>query len=310
MVVQLNTALVSVPAIRLPVLVHAWRARHGKDLSHLIEKEAGGWYETALLALIKGPLIYDAHLVHRACAGAGTDEALLTSLVIGRTPLALDLLKAAYRHTFNRNFDQTVLGELSMTTKTAFAVALLGNWADQPNNGRTPDNESAQGVNGQGGPVNHQMLQQDLAAFQQTLHGAGGTDSQLLASIIFARSPVHLHHLQQAFLSSSSARTPLTRLIKLRTSGHLRDALVFALDGGKHDWTGCHRDAKWIHKAMAGLGTKDQALIDRILRAHWDGPRWGAVKAAYEAKYHKRLAVAIASETSGDFRDFLLEVCK
>ncbi len=104
---QLNTALVGVSANHLPVLVHAWRARHGKDLSYLLEKEAGGWYETALLALIKGPIIYDAHLVQRACDGLGTNEQLLTELVIGRTPLSLDLLKATYRHIFHKDFDQS-----------------------------------------------------------------------------------------------------------------------------------------------------------------------------------------------------------
>ncbi len=197
-----------------------------------------------------------------------------------------------------------------MTTKTAFAVALLGNWADQPNNGRTPDNESAQGANGQGGPVNHQMIQQDLATLNQTLHGGGNVDSQLLASIIFARSPIHLYTLQQAFLQSSSAHAPLTRLIKLRLSGHLQDALCYALEGAKKDLSGCHRDAKWLHKAMAGAGTKDQQLIDRLLRAHWDKARFGALKQAYEKKYRKRLEVDIAGDTSGDFRDFLLEVCR
>jgi len=202
-----------------------------------------------------------------------------------------------------------VLGELSLTTKTAFSVALLGNWTDQPNNGRAPENESAQGLNGQGGVTNHQLIQQDLAALQQTLH-SGSTDSQLIASIVFARSPQHLHFLQQAFLQSSSARAPLTRLIKLRLSGHLQDALVYALEGGKKDWTGCHRDAKWIHKSMQGMGTNEQQLIDRLLRAHWDKPRFQAVKQAYEAKYKKRLEVAIAGETSGDFKDCLLELAK
>ena len=152
------------------------------------------------------------------------------------------------------------------------------------------------------------MIQQDLLALQQTLH-SGNTDAQLLASIIFARSPLHLYHLQQAFLQGSSAHAPLTRLVKMRVAGHLKEALVYALDGAKKDCSGCHRDAKWIHKAMAGAGTKDQQLIDRLLRAHWDKPRFEAVKQAYERKW-KRLEVDIAGDTSGDFRDFLLEVCK
>ena len=104
---QLNQALLRVQAVQLPVLVYAWRARHGKDLSYLLEKEAGGWYETALLALVKGPLAYDVELVNRACSGVGTNEQLLNELVIGRTPYGLDMLKGAYRQTYHKDFDQS-----------------------------------------------------------------------------------------------------------------------------------------------------------------------------------------------------------
>lgn len=74
-----------------------------------------------------------------------------------------------------------ILSELSAKTRTAFSVALLGNWTDQPNNGRLPEFESAMGWNGGGSStgVNYQLVQQDVATLQGTLHGS--TDVQLLS---------------------------------------------------------------------------------------------------------------------------------
>lgn len=48
------------------------------------------------------------------------------------------------------------------------------------------------------------------------------------------------------------------------------------------------RDAKYIHKAMAGFGTKDKLLILRIVRAKWNPAHLAQVKQAYQAKRGKR----------------------
>lgn len=99
------------------------------------------------------------------------------------------------------------------------------------------------------------------------------------SSIVFARSPLHLHHLQIEYLKAR--KIPLTRQVKRHITGHLRDALLYALEGGKKDTTGCcefffssrdqgrraeadaGRDAKMLEKTMSGAGTKDDLLIIR-----------------------------------------------
>lgn len=61
--------------------------------------------------------------------------------------------------------------------------------------------------------------------------------SLIRASIFFARSPVHLNRLQQLYLLNRKA--PLTRHVKANVQGHLCKALLYALEGGKKDVTGC-----------------------------------------------------------------------
>jgi len=46
----------------------------------------------------------------------------------------------------------------------------------------------------------------------------------------------------------------------------------------------------------------------RIMRAHWNKPRFDAIKAAYERKERKPLANRVKGEISGDYRDFMVAV--
>lgn len=98
----------------------------------------------------------------------------MTEILIGRPPLAYDLLKAAYQRKHNKSLERVVLDELSFKTKSAMQVALLGEWRDMPNGGRTPEfeNGASAGVGGAGGfagagmhaphQVNQQMLGEDM----------------------------------------------------------------------------------------------------------------------------------------------------
>jgi hypothetical protein len=52
----------------MAVLTAAFLARNGKSLEKVIKSETSGYYETVLVALSKGPLDYDAHLLHEVCS--------------------------------------------------------------------------------------------------------------------------------------------------------------------------------------------------------------------------------------------------
>lgn len=65
-------------------------------------------------------------------------------------------------------------------------------------------------------------------------------------------------------------------------------------------------DADILEASMAGLGTKDQALVRRVVMIHWDKQRLQQCKAAYKHFYKKDLAARIQSETSGKYRSIYL----
>ena len=86
-------------------------------------------------------------------------------------------------------------------------------------------------------------------------------------------------------------------------SGHMEDALLIQLRGGTDK---AMRDAQLLEDAMAGAGTKDELLVSRVIRVHWDRSHLQQVKGAYRHRFHKDLGARIRGETSGDYERLML----
>lgn len=94
--------------------------------------------------------------------------------------------------------------------------------------------------------------------------------------------------------------------------GTVEHGLLFIVHGvkPKRDQQGIWRDAKLLEKSMAGMGTKDQQLIYRLVRAHWNPERFEAIKDAYKRRYGRLLENRVRGETSGTYRDLLIAIVK
>lgn len=68
------------------------------------------------------------------------------------------------------------------------------------------------------------------------------------------------------------------------------------------------RDAVLLEDTMRGVGTKDDMLLNRVIRYHWDRNHMAQVKGAYRHRYRQELATRIKGETRGDF-ERLLSAC-
>lgn len=96
-------------------------------------------------------------------------------------------------------------------------------------------------------------------------------------------------------------------MIKSEFSGHMEDALLYiteAVEGNAP--IAVQRDAALLEESMKGMGTKDERLVYRLFRAHWDRARFEEVKRCYAHTMHKKgLKNRIEGETSGDYKRFL-----
>ncbi|GAK65469.1 annexin a4 [Moesziomyces antarcticus] len=283
---SLIATLAPLDAFQIDALRHTFKATVGKDLLQVLEKETSGWFEAALRAKVLGPVLYDCWLIKRACQGAGTHEDLLNEVILGRSNSEIHILKQAYRATYGKDLERVVEDELSFKTKRMFTMAMQGV--------RQEDNV----------PINPQAVDADAAALHNAAKGAG-TDEIAICGILIQRSTPHLAAVAQAY--HRLYRKHLSSMIDSEFSGHMRDALRYIVDGVENDGQGVTRDARLLEDSMKGMGTKDERLVYRVARLHWNKHRFeGQIKPAYAQLFHKKgLKNRVEGETSGDYKRML-----
>lgn len=124
--------------------------------------------------------------------------------------------------------------------------------------------------------VNHQQVQQDVEALYRAGPGKAGTDEIGICGIMLQRSDAHLAAIAQAF--PQRHRVSLSHMIQSEFSGHMKEGLLYIARGAEQDGQGVYRDAQMLDESMAGMGTKDERLTWRIVRSHWNRPRFNAIK--------------------------------
>lgn len=272
----------------MELVSRVFEGNYGKSLQKTLEKELSGWLENGLVLLSLGPLMGDVHLLHRACAGAGTHEDLLNELLLNRTNQEIWLMKEAYQRTYGKDLTQVVRGELSMKTERLFMMALAGTRDENP-------------------VVNGQMVEQDVQQLWRAGEGRMGTDEIAICSILTQRSDAHLIALAQSY--HAKHRHTLSQAIQREFSGHMHDALYLIAKSHESPHAGVEFQAEMLESAMSGAGTKDERLIWRIVRGHWDRQRWESVKMAYRGMYGKELSRRVKGETTGKYETMLVAMC-
>lgn len=110
------------------------------------------------------------------------------------------------------------------------------------------------------------MVDQDVQTLISAFKGMG-TDEIATCGVLLQRSTPHLQAVARTF--EQKRKSKLSKAVGSEFSGHMKDALLFIVEGVEGDGTGIERDAKLIEESMKGMGTKDERLIYRVARAHW-----------------------------------------
>ncbi|KAH6890850.1 hypothetical protein BKA70DRAFT_1072724, partial [Coprinopsis sp. MPI-PUGE-AT-0042] len=275
--------------------------RRGLDLYHTLQDPSprtcisNVHVNTIVKALIDGPLNFDVELLHSALSGAGANEMVLIEVLLNRPHEELGLLKTAYLKTYGRELidhlkeqgSKSLSSDLKTFTMLIFALKLE----------RDPRSLI----------VDNAAVKSDVDFLVQALERKSDDGWHQFIEVFVNRSQRHLAAGITEF-GQRPPRTSLSRAIKGSNPSGFEAALLFILHGckAKRDGKGILRDAKLIEKTMAGLGTRDNVLVYRLIRAHWDATRFSAIRTAYRVRYGKRLVTRIAGDTSGIYRDALL----
>jgi annexin A7/11 len=286
---KLINIMASVPdAPHMVKLRHTYQDIHRRNLINDLEKETTGWFEQALTSLARGPLLEDARLVDHSIRGAGTKETILNDIVLGRSNADLNAIKRCYYEIYHKDMVKEVREDLSLKTARLFEYVLEAARAE----------ESA--------PV----LPHEVDLNVQKLHDGTetvkvGTNQDVVCHLMAHASDGMIRAMNLRY--KERYHLTLDELFKRHFTGHMRDALRLmaarAVDPVKSD-------ADELEESMKGMGTKDELLINRLIKAHWNREHFRQVKFAYKQFYGTDLATRIHGETSGDYRKLLVALCQ
>lgn len=279
--------LIRVLTTKDPLQVEAIRTAYsrsiGRDLVKDIESETRGYFEKGLVALCRGPLLHDVHLLREALKGPGTNEGVLNDVLLGRSNADMAAIKSTYSREFRASLESDVKSDLSFKTEQHFMIVLAGNRIEEST------------------PINQQAIEQEVKDLHRATEGQMGTDEMLVCSILSTRSDAQIRAINHTY--EQRFRKKFEDVIRSEFSGHMKDALLHQLRSAVDK----ERNAAiLLEDSMAGLGTKDTLLVSRVIRYHWDRNFMAAVKNKYRMLYGKTLGSRIKGETSGDYEKLML----
>lgn len=259
-----------------------------RDLLKDLHSETSHHFREGLLALARGPLDQDVHLAHKALAGLGTKEHMLNDVLLARSNADLKAIKAAYHKHHHKDLLTEVRGDLSLNTEKLFEYVLSAE--------RAEENQ----------PINYVEIEDKVDRFYNATEGQSWGHKADAACQIFAfASDGQLRAINQRY--HQKYHHDLDHIIKHNFSGHMESALLLMLARAV-DRIKC--DADQIEDAMKGMGTHDQLLIERMVRAHAMGrEHMRQVGVAYHQFHHRELRTRIHEEVSGHYRDLMMALC-
>lgn len=270
-----------------PVVMNSIRTqfnqRFMKDLVLELQKETSGYFKMGLVALARGPLLNDVHQLYDSMNGLGTKEAVLNDILLCRSNADMNAIKAEYQRLFHRSLESDLRGDLSAATEQMFIMIV----------GAHRNEDSA--------PVIPQQVDADVTELQRSLGTMMNKDPIQVCQILTSRSDAQLHAISQTY--GQKFGKSLEQVVKGRFSGHMEDALLLILSRANNR---AMSDAEQLEATMAGIGTKDELLVNRVVRVHWNRQHLEAVKMAYKSKYKKDLVSRIKGETRGDYERLMV----
>jgi annexin A7/11 len=271
--------------LQMALLRNTYTQRIGRNLEKDINSETSGYFCEGLLALVRGPLLADVYNIHNSIKGAGTRERAMNDSLLGRSNADMRAIKQAYHETFRRSLESDVKGDLSMKTERLFGMVMQA----------TRNEESA--------PIITADLDRDCNELHRAGDGKAGTDEIQFCSIISQRSDGQVRAIAQMY--QQKYHITLQKVIEKEFAGHMKEALLLMVNRAVDP---AMTEAELLEAAMAGMGTKDNLLVNRIIRNHWNAVHKDQVKRAYAHRYKKDLISRVKGEVSGDYRTLMVAV--
>lgn len=257
---------------------HEYRALYNEDILNRLSKELSGHLETAFLLWMQDPAARDAAAVRQALLA--NDLRGVTEVIFSRTPTQILTFKQIYLSKFGSYLEHDLEHHATGDHKKLLVAYVSIQRYEGPE-------------------VDMRIAENDANALYKAGEKRLGTDEHAFIKIFSERSRAHLAAVDLAYKRMHGHS--LEKAIKKETSGLFAYGLLSIVRCAENP---AKYFAKVLRKAMKGLGTDDSTLIRVIVtRVELD---MQYIKVEYAKKYKKSLVDAVHSETSGNYRKFLL----
>ncbi|EHH26947.1 hypothetical protein EGK_17037 [Macaca mulatta] len=288
-------------------ICQSYKSLYGKDLIADLKYELTGKFERLIVGLMRPPAYCDAKEIKDAISGIGTDEKCLIEILASRTNEQMHQLVAAYKDAYERDLEADIIGdtsghfqkmlvvllqdlyeagELKWGTDEAQFIYILGNRSKQHLRlvkciRSTPEYFAerlfkAMKVRGRA-HVNENDTSGEYK--KSLLKLCGGDDDSCAGSVCCG-------------FTSASFPTHAAWFGLLK--GTVRPANDFNPDA----------DAKALRKAMKGLGTDEDTIIDII--THRSNAQRQQIRQTFKSHFGRDLMSDLKSEISGDLARLIL----
>lgn len=309
-------ALVSISADQRVACIPAYKRKYNKDLLSELKSELSGNLESAVLALMMTPPDYDAWCLHDAMAGLGTNEDTLVEILVSRTDAELAAAKASYEKLYGKSLEKAVASETSGDFQRVLLTLAKGERerGSPPRADKALADQQAKDLHAAG----EAKVGTDEAVFQvrrgpprffldaATLYKL--TVCGHAQRVLVDNHPVQVRAVLLAYrkISDYGARgshamrtagshpgggpTDVTRIVEKEMSGDLKKVYLALIEATRYPIVYyAHR----LHKAMAGAGTNDKALVRRTrLASPAIGPGWFLLTREWPARRSASLSRA------------------
>ena len=260
-----------------------YNQKYNRDLIFDLKSDLSGKFEDVVVALFDDPYIYDAKSLHNAMKGLGTDEDTCIEILCTRPNWYIQNIKIAYNNLYGNELVKDIQSDFTGKVKTLLVTILdcKRSENDKPN-------------------------QETIEKYADDLIKGGikrwGTDEKLFMDILTKCSTQELQLLGKVY--EKKAGENLLVSIDKEFSGDLKKTLKTIIYANT---TPSEYFASRVNDSLKGKGTKDKLLM-RILitRDEVDMPQ---IKECYKKLYGKDMVQAVKDETSGDYKNLLVELC-
>lgn len=280
-------ALIAILSNKDPIQINTIRTqfdqRFMRSMVTDLQKETSGYFEKGLVQIARGPLDTDCYNLMESMKGLGTKEAIIDDVLIGRSNADINAIKHRYHQLFKRTLEADLRGDLSAGTEQMYLMIVAAR--------RKEDSY----------PVLPQEIEQAVTDLQASLGTLISKNAAAVCELLVTKNDAQLRAMAQSY--EQRFRKSLDTALKAAFSGHMEDALRLLV---KRACNRAEAEAMRLEEAMAGLGTKDELLVQRVVRCHWDRGFMNAVNGEYKRLYRKELYKRIEGETRGDYEKLMV----